>query len=83
MCKLKPLENLVVGNGQWKLRIKACKKFNVDVLNGDEVNPCIANVLTKNMVKSALQSRKFKTILDDIKRDCMEKVGASFTSLDA
>ena len=54
MRRSKPLENLVVGGGQWKLRIKACKKFNVDVLNGNEVNPCIANVLTNNMVKLAL-----------------------------
>ena len=83
MCKLKPLENFVAGSGQWKLCIKACKKFNVDVLNGNEVNPCIANLLTKNMVKLALQSRKFKTISNDIKRDCMEQVGASFTSMDA
>ena len=51
---LKPLETLVVGGGQWKHRIKTCKKFNVDMLNGNEVSPCIANVLTKNMVKSAL-----------------------------
>ena len=48
----------------------------MDMLNGDEVNPCIANVLTKSMVKSALQCI-------DIKRNCMEKFGASFTSLDA
>lgn len=80
---LKPLKKLVIGGGQWKRRAKACKRFNVDILNGDEVNPCIANVLTKNMIKSALQSEKFKKIFDDIKRDCVEKVGASFTSLDA
>ena len=80
---LKPLENLTIGSGQWKRRVKACKKFNVDMLNDDELNPCVANVLTKNMVQSALQSRKFKLISDEIKRDCMEKVGASFTTVDA
>lgn len=83
MRNLKPLKNLVIGGGQWKRRIKACRKFNVDMLNGDEVNPCIANVLTKNMVKFVLQSKKFKRISDDINRDFMDKVGASFTSLDA
>ena len=55
----------------------------MDILNNNEVNPCITNVLTKNMIKLALQSAKFKTIFYDIKRDCVEKVGASFRSLDA
>ena len=80
---LKPMEDLTIGSGQWKRRIKACKKFNVDMLNANEVNTCVAKVLTKNMVKSALQSKKFKTISDEIKRDCVEKVGASFTPMDA
>ena len=47
------------------------------------MNTCVAKVLTKNMVKLALQYKKFKTISDEIKRDCMEKVGASFTPMDA
>ena len=80
---LKPLENLTIGSGQWKRRVKACKKFNVDMLNGDEVNPCVANVLIKVMVKSMHQSRKFKTIFDEIKRDCVEKFGVSFITVDA
>ena len=53
------------------------------LINGDKMNPCFANVLTKNMVKSALQSRKFKTISNEKKRDCVEKVGTSFTPVDA
>ena len=44
---LKPLKSLIIGSGQWKRRVKACKKFNVDMLDGDEMNPCVANVLTK------------------------------------
>lgn len=32
---LKPLENFVVGNGQWKCCIKTCDKFIIDMLNGE------------------------------------------------
>ena len=55
----------------------------MDILNANDVNTWVANVLTKNMVKLVLHSKEFKIIFDEIKRDCLEKVEASFTPMDA
>lgn len=57
VCNLKPMEDLTIGSGQWKRRIKACKKFNVDMLNANDVNTCVANVLTKNQIGKTMVQR--------------------------
>ena len=46
------------------------------------VDPCIAQVLSKEKVMVALHSKKFKFICDDMETENMEKVCKSFTTTD-
>lgn len=79
---LKPLEKLAIGGGQWKRRIRACKGFSKALGSENTVDPCIAQVLSKEQVKVALHSKKFKSICDDMQTENMEKVCESFTATD-
>ena len=76
---LKPLENLAIGGGQWKHRIRACKGFSKALGSENIVYPCIAQVLSKEQVRFALHSKKFKSICYDMQIENMEKVCKSFT----
>ena len=79
---LKPLENLAIGEGQWKRRIRACMGFSKALGLENTVDPCIAQVLSKEKVRVALYSKKFKSIYDDVQTKNMEKVCESFMAID-
>ena len=59
---LKSLEKLAIGGGQWKRRIRACKGFSKALGSENTVDPCIAQAPSKEQVKVALHSKKFKSI---------------------
>ena len=79
---LKPLEKLTIGGGQWKRCVRACKGFSKALGSEDAVDPCIAHVLSKEQVRVALHSKKFKSLCDDMQTKNMEKVCESFTATD-
>lgn len=79
---VKPIHQLTKGGGQYHRRIYAQSATMKNMFPHAE-NDTIAKVLSKDMVKNALDNRKFRDIVDSVTSERLSDVSNLFTATDA